>query len=224
MYLLIFFRSFIQYRVNIGSPEPKGLNLFNTVVMGCHNTGKSKFIHSLLRLQDDKEELHVVNTCSKIGDIYEYNETITDQLIPGISKAPASRARAINTGTVFILLFSVNDLESFIYADILRRDIVEKKGKDVPIMFVGMKSLQEPNTAFSGSYGLSLFADVVFDFPESYYFELSHSDEDVLTNIYNEIFLLKENYHASMKRQTNIIDMAINYLRKLVPGKSTICN
>ena len=67
---------------------------------------------------------------------------------------------------VFILIFSVRDLESFIFADVLRRDIIEKKGKDVPIMFVGLRSAHAPDNAFDGSHGFSLFADVVFDFAE----------------------------------------------------------
>ena len=154
----------------------------------------------------------------RMENIFEYRECITDQLIPGISKGPASRARAINTGNVFILLFSVNDLESFIFADILRRDIIQNKGKDVPIMFVGLKSPHAQDNAFKGSYGFSLFADVVFDFAESYYFELSLSDEDVLRNIYNEIILLQEDFHATIKRQSNFRTIATNFLRKFIPN------
>ena len=212
----------IQYGVKIGSSEAQGRNRFNIVVMGSSKIGKTKFIRSILKLEGAFGGPHGKDT--EIENMFEYRENITDQLIPGISSAPPPRGRAINTGNVFILIFSVSDLESFIFADILRRDIIEKKGKDVPIMFVGLKSAHARDNAFNGSHGFSLFADVVFDFEESYYFELSLSDEDVLRNIYNEIILLQDDFHATMKRQTNFRVIATNYLRKLVPDKNTICN
>ena len=186
----ILFRTLIQYGVNIGSSEANEADRFNIVVMGSTKIGKTKFIRSLQELVGAFDGPNDADT--RLENIFEYRENITDQLIPGISKVPAPRTRATHTGNVFILLFSVNDLESFIFADIVRRDIIEKKGKDVPIMFVGLKSARGANTDFRGSYGFSLFADVVFDFAESYYFELSLSDEDVLRNIYNEIILCKQ--------------------------------
>ena len=215
MYRFIFFRTLIQYGIKIGSSEAQRRDRYNIVVMGSSKIGKTKFISSILQLEESFDGQHGKD--KRMENIFEYKENITDQLIPGISSAPPPRGRAINTGNVFILIFSVSDLESFIFADILRRDIIEKKGKDIPIMFVGLKSAHTQDNAFDGSHGFSLFADVVFDFAESYYFELSLSDEDVLRNIHNEIILLQEDFHATMKRQTNFRNIATNYLRKLIP-------
>ena len=84
---------------------------------------KTKFIRSILQLEVAFDGIHGKDR--SIGNVFEYKENISEHLIH--APPPPHKDRAVNTGNIFILIFAISDLESFIFVDVLCRDRTEKK-------------------------------------------------------------------------------------------------
>ena len=216
---MIYCRTLIQYGVKTGDHETQKTGRFNIMVMGSSKVGKTKFIRELRQLEGGKPK----QIAERMGNVYEYREfTVEQDFLLGTS-APPLRTRAIATGDLFVLLFSLNNIESFNFVYNMRREIVDKKSNTIPIIFVGLKFGQ--CGICNESFALSQFADYVFYYPESCYFELSMSDEDVLRNLHDEILVQQENYHTIIRaRQAKLHITARNFWRKLVSVTNTLCN
>jgi small GTP-binding protein len=114
------------------------------VVMGAAQTGKSQIISQFLydkfseKYRQTIEELHRGEY--ELPDGSSLTLDILDT--SGAFEFPAMRALSISTGNAFILVFSLNDKESFEEVKRLREEILEKrKGSGpVPIVVVGNKT------------------------------------------------------------------------------------
>ena len=175
--------------------EPQG---FGVVVMGSSKVGKTTLIKGLLRLNDKNDN----NSEAKIDNLYEYREYMFEPSDTTQSSHPTLRSRAIATGDLFVLLFSVNDMQTFNFANELRDFIVERKGNDIPTLFVGIKDREgkKPRLTRSVSYEL---ADLVIscDFESSYH-EMSLTDESVLTKLHQEIL------HHQKRSKANVTQIS----------------
>lgn len=114
------------------------------VVMGAARTGKSQIISQFLydkfseKYRQTIEELHRGEYELPDGSSLTLDILDTSGAFP----FPAMRALSISTGNAFILVFSLDDKESFEEVKRLREEILEKrKGSGpVPIVVVGNKS------------------------------------------------------------------------------------
>ena len=214
MLFLYLFRNLIQYRIKMGTNQSS--DEFGVVVMGSTKVGKTSFIRHLLQRNDSVKEPE-----QKIDNLFEYREyTQTADGNHNRSHEPTLRSRAINSGNMFVLLFSVNDIETFDFVSDLRASIVEKKGQDVPIIFVGLKPERSPGVELKRSISFE-FADLVISFDlESKYMELSFCNEDELAAIHGEILGQQQGYYkqlleSGMRRRTSSFGRLIQRLQSI---------
>lgn len=111
------------------------------VVMGSARTGKSQIISQFLydkyttRYRQTIEELHRGEY--ELPDGSSLTLDILDT--SGAFSFPAMRALSITTGNAFILVYSVDDEESWNEVGRLRNQIIESRGPRVPIVIVANK-------------------------------------------------------------------------------------
>ena len=161
--------------------------------MGSSKVGKTSFVKKLLGINDSAKASE-----NKIDTIYEYREHRLEPDVISGSTEPPMRYRAIEKGQLFVVLFSVNDIETFNHASELRDSIVEKKGKDVPILFIGLKSEKSRMTR-SISFE---FADLVVSCDlECKYYDVALSDDTALETIHQEILSHQQKHYAHMSTQ-----------------------
>ena len=214
--LFLSFSNLIQYRIKMGTNQSS--DEFGVVVMGSTKVGKTSFIRRLLQMNDSVKEPE-----QKIDNLFEYREYTQKEdgnHNHNRSHEPILRSRAINSGNMFVLLFSVNDIETFDFASDLRASIVEKKGQDVPIIIVGLKPESIPGVGLKRSISFE-FADLVVSFDlESKYMELSFCNEDELAAIHGEILGQQQGYYkqlleSGMRRRTSSFGRLIQRLQSL---------
>ena len=194
-------RNLIQYRIKMGTNQSLKEDDFGVVVMGSTKVGKTTFINHLLQMNDN-----ITDPKKKIDTLFEYREyTRSKDDIYDRSQVPPLRSRAIEAGSLFVLLFSVNDIETFNFASDLRASIVEKKGEDVPVVFIGLKPGRTGGSGMTRSISYE-FADLVVSLDlDSKYMELSFSEEKELSAIHGEILKQQQNHYglAESKRMSN---------------------
>lgn len=178
---------------------------YGIVVMGSSKVGKSTFIKKLLCFNDSRYKL----SGKKIDNLFEYRE-YTDAF--HTDEVPKLRYRALETGNLFVMLFSVNDIDSFNFVNKLREQIVETKGNDVSIIFIGLTPEQTCSKQLSRSISFE-FADLVIscDF-ESKYFELLLSQESEFEKVYDEILRYQQNYYDIVKTRLNKRKSSISHI------------
>ncbi|XP_046664536.1 GTP-binding protein Di-Ras1-like [Homalodisca vitripennis] len=112
------------------------------VVMGAARVGKSSIISQFLydrflsRYRETVEELHRGEYELQDGACLTLDILDTS----GAYQFPAMRALSVNTAHAFILVYSVDDEETWQEVIKLRDQIVEQRGPMVPIVVVGNKS------------------------------------------------------------------------------------
>ncbi|XP_054276189.1 GTP-binding protein Rhes-like [Macrosteles quadrilineatus] len=112
------------------------------VVMGSARVGKSSIISQFLydrfltRYRETVEELHRGEYELQDGACLTLDILDTS----GAYQFPAMRALSVNTADAFILVYSVDDEDSWEEVKKLKDQIVERRGPMVPIVVVGNKS------------------------------------------------------------------------------------
>ena len=208
-FFFLSFRNLIQYRIKMGTEQRTKEDDFGIIVMGSTKVGKTTFVKHMLRINDN-----TTNATKRIDNLFEYREHTESS---DRSQQPALRSRAVEMGSLFVLIFSVNDLETFNFASDLRASIVAKKGEDVPVIVVGLK--QEHTRSISYE-----FADLVVSCDlESKYFELSFSNDKEISAIHSEILNQQQsNYRLTKSRgQNNGVGQTLKRLlstENMVPG------
>ena len=142
----------------------------------------------------------------KIDTIFEYREYHTHaQTKDGNgnrkrvkTEEPALRTRAINSGNMFVLLFSVNDMATFDFACDLRESIVEKRGEDITTLFVGLRPEFFLDTGIKRQISYEFAYLVVMSDQDSKYLELSLSNENEVTAVHGEIIGQQQSYYKQL--------------------------
>lgn len=199
----------IKYGRNQNKENQNEAKQFNVMVMGAGKIGKTRFIKSLLRCNDNDSQ-------QKVENIYEFrehcnflnrNEISPDELL--------RRERIISMGTLFILLYSVNDSDSFSYIEEFRYLIEEKKGKEVPIFCVGLRSDRSHKLKRAISFE---YADLVVSLDwENKYYELSLSEITSLDEVRNDIIKRQEEFDRQKANETETkLSQVIKTFRRLL--------
>ena len=116
----------------------------NIVVMGQTKVGKTSVIKNIIRHLERRGE-------GQTKSLYEYREK-TAGISPPAPVSNSFRKEAMNLGDVFVLVFAIDDPNSFDFVEMLKDELCQIKGYDVPIIVVGNKSdLRSMNDKSSGS-------------------------------------------------------------------------
>ena len=174
------------------------------MVMGAGKIGKTMFIKRLLHRNDNDSEQNVKN-------IYEFREHFNFLNRNKISPDELlRRERIISLGTLFILLYSVNDSDSFSYIEEFRYMIEEKKGKEVPIFCIGLRSDRSHKLKRAISFE---YADLVVSLDwENKYYELSLSEITGLDKVRNDIIKHREEFD---RQKANETETKLSQVRKI---------
>ena len=116
----------------------------NIVVMGKTKVDKTSVIKNIIRQLERRGE-------GQNKSIYEYRERTTRHSPPLPVSTPL-RKEAMNLGDVFVRVFAIDDPNSFDFIEMLKDELCQIKGYDVPIIVVGNKSdLRKKNDRSGGS-------------------------------------------------------------------------
>ncbi|CAO1309099.1 unnamed protein product [Diamesa hyperborea] len=181
-------------------------------MMGSAHTGKSQIISQFLyekfttRYRQTIEELH----CGEY-ELPDGNSLTLDILdTSGSFSFPAMRDLSISTGNAFILVYSVDDEESWEEVSKLREKIIEKRGVRIPIVVVGNKTdLHQDQRKISFEIAESI---VTLDW-ECGYVECSAKSNENIVDVFKELLV-----------QANIrynLSPAVRRRRQSLPSLST---
>lgn len=113
---------------------------YRLVLMGAASVGKTAIVHQFLYDHFPSEYLPTIE------ELYrgEYDVGTTGLVLDildtsGTYEFPAMRKLAVDTGDAFILVYAINDNESFEEVRRLKQLLLEHKQSDVPIVVVGNK-------------------------------------------------------------------------------------
>lgn len=113
---------------------------YRLVLMGAASVGKTAIVHQFLYDYFPSEYLPTIEELYR-GE-YDVGSTglVLDILdTSGTYEFPAMRKLAVDTGDAFILVYAINDNESFEEVRRLKQLLLEHKQSDVPIVVVGNK-------------------------------------------------------------------------------------
>ena len=141
----IIFRYLVKYLSrDIWDRELQSSEDINIVVMGKTKVGKTSVIKNIIRHLEQRGE-------DQNKSLYEYRERTTRHSPPLPVSTPLRR-EAMNLGDVFVLVFAIDDPNSFDFVEMLKDELCQIKGYDVPIIVVGNKSdLRKKNVKSGGS-------------------------------------------------------------------------
>ena len=133
-----------------------------------------------------------------IKNLFEYREqTGGFSVQTGLKHSPL-RSNAISKGDLFILLFRVQDVNSFCYVKEIRDSIVERRGASVPLLFIGISSDLSNNTTVRATY-----RDFISSVWESSYREITLKHYSCFVRLHQDIVLhkCKASTHRYQKNQ-----------------------
>ena len=105
------------------------------LVLGAKEVGKTSIVRRFIRLRFAEEyksastEQHFMKTDKVVVELMDANGFLL----------PSLKRMAIKTASAFALVYAVDNAESFEYVRALRDEIIDIKGKNVPIVVVGNK-------------------------------------------------------------------------------------
>lgn len=141
------------------------------VVMGAPKTGKTAIINQFLYNEiPPKYKRTVEDLYSEKFYVSGIQLTLDILDTSGSHEFPAMRDLHIQSADAFILVYDVNDKNTFTELEALRQQIIEKKGENVPIVVVGNKidlseDVREVNINF-------IYINYYLYYKHSYYFNL----------------------------------------------------
>ncbi|KAK7870932.1 hypothetical protein R5R35_012154 [Gryllus longicercus] len=167
------------------------------VLMGAARVGKSSIVAQFLydrfpaRYRETVEELHRGEY--ELPDGAALTLDILDT--SGAYQFPAMRALSISTGDAFVLVFAVDDADTWEEVRRLREQIVEARGCKVPIVVVGNKRDLPPEQRAVARELTETVA--IFDW-ECGYVECSAKDNDHIVEVFKELLVqAKVRYNLS---------------------------
>ena len=151
---------------------------FRVVVMGTAGVGKTSIINQYIKkefTENHKETVEELHHHNLIMDGSKLDIDILDT--SGSFQFPAMRKLAIATGDAFVLVYSVDNLESFEIVKQLREEIKEHKTKGkYSILVVGNKT----DLLDSDNSNQAVFESIVcMDWEESYFSTSAKGNENI---------------------------------------------
>lgn len=123
-----------------GRKVPESSVKHKIVVMGAPKTGKTAIINQFLYNEiPPKYKRTVEDLYSEKFYVSGIQLTLDILDTSGSHEFPAMRDLHIQSADAFILVYDVNDKNTFTELEALRQQIIEKKGENVPIVVVGNK-------------------------------------------------------------------------------------
>lgn len=178
---------------------------YRLVLMGAASVGKTAIVHQFLYDHFPTEYLPTIEELYR-GE-YDVGNTglVLDILdTSGSYEFPAMRKLAVDTGDAFILVYAINDNESFEEVGRLKQLLLEHKQSDVPIVVVGNKCDLEKQREVQKEV-----ADTIVGIDwENRFVECSAKENINIVRIFKEI-LLQANFPydlnpAVQKRRTSL--------------------
>lgn len=178
---------------------------YRLVLMGAAAVGKTAIVHQFLYDHFPSEYLPTIEELYR-GE-YDVGNTglVLDILdTSGSYEFPAMRKLAVDTGDAFILVYAINDNESFEEVGRLKQLILDHKQPDVPIVVVGNKCDLEKQREVQKEV-----ADTIVGIDwENRFVECSAKENINIVRIFKEI-LLQANFPydlnpAVQKRRTSL--------------------
>lgn len=178
---------------------------YRLVLMGAACVGKTAIVHQFLYDHFPTEYLPTIEELYR-GE-YDVGNTglVLDILdTSGSYEFPAMRKLAVDTGDAFILVYAINDNESFEEVGRLKQLLLEHKQSDVPIVVVGNKCDLEKQREVQKEV-----ADTIVGIDwENRFVECSAKENINIVRIFKEI-LLQANFPydlnpAVQKRRTSL--------------------
>lgn len=178
---------------------------YRLVLMGAASVGKTAIVHQFLYDHFPSEYLPTIEELYR-GE-YDVGNTglVLDILdTSGSYEFPAMRKLAVDTGDAFILVYAINDNESFEEVGRLKQLLLEHKQSDVPIVVVGNKCDLEKQREVQKEV-----ADTIVGIDwENRFVECSAKENINIVRIFKEI-LLQANFPydlnpAVQKRRTSL--------------------
>ena len=166
-------------------------------VLGSRKVGKTALVHQYL-FQTFREDYKPTIADMHYKDLGDLDIDILDT---GMSDCQTVRNIAIKRAHAFVLVYAVDDQESFEYIVEVRNQIVAEKGEDTPIVVVGNKIDKMGDRAVPRALAECLFA---IDY-ETPYREVCASDNCQVTKVFTDLF-----NHRSFK---NIVRRLVTKLK-----------
>ncbi|XP_035219114.1 ras-related protein Rap-1b-like [Stegodyphus dumicola] len=178
---------------------------YRLVLMGAACVGKTAIVHQFLYEHFPSEYLPTVEELYR-GE-YDVGNTglILDILdTSGTYEFPAMRKLAVDTGDAFILVYAINDDESFEEVRRLRQLLMDSKQSNVPIVVVGNKCDLEKQRVIQKEVADTI---VAIDW-ENRFVEASAKENINIVRIFKEL-LVQANFPydlnpAVQKRRTSL--------------------
>lgn len=190
----------------------KPRDLYRITIMGAARVGKTAIINQFLfdnfisKYKPTIEELHKVEYEIKACPL-----TLEILDTSGAYQFPAMRQLSIATSDGFILIFSVDNEDSFNEVKNIREQILENKKGDAPIVVVGNKTDVKKEERQVAKEMAEILVSIEW---ESAYIEVSAKFNQNIVNIFTELFL-----------QANIdysLSSAVEKRRKSLPAFSSL--
>uniref|UniRef100_T1JY33 GTP-binding protein Rhes n=1 Tax=Tetranychus urticae TaxID=32264 RepID=T1JY33_TETUR len=126
---------------SVGSSSHGDKDKYRLVVMGASKVGKTAIIKRFLYDAFPADHNPTVEELHKSEYEIKGIGTVAVEILDtsGTFSFPAMRRLAINSGSAFILVYAINDKESFDEVTSLREMIAKTKGNNVPIVIAGNK-------------------------------------------------------------------------------------
>lgn len=178
---------------------------YRLVVMGAARVGKSAIVHQFLYEMFPAEYIPTVEELYR-GE-YDVGNTglVLDILdTSGSFEFPAMRKLAVETGDAFILVYAINDEESFEEVGRLKEMLMDHKSGNAPIVVVGNKCDLENQRVVQKE-----LADTIVGIDwENRFVEASAKENINIVRIFQEILVMANFPYdlnpASQKRRTSL--------------------
>ncbi|XP_076338655.1 ras-related protein Rap-1b-like isoform X2 [Tachypleus tridentatus] len=174
--------------------KPSMKDQYRVVVMGSSRVGKTAIIKRFLDQIFPEEHVPTIEelytTEYKIGGVL-FKLNILDT--SGSYEFPAMRRLAISSSDAFLLVYSIENTESFEEVRRLRNSVLEARSSSVPIVVVGNKNDLEENRLIRKELAETI---VCIDW-EHGFVESSAKNNTNVTNIFRELF---SEYHLKCEK------------------------
>lgn len=163
--------------------ETVGSDKIRIMVLGSKHVGKTSIVRRFIRLKFAEEYRSAANEKHFI----ESDRTIVKLMEAENFLLPSHKKMAISTASAFVLVYAVDNAESFEYVRAMRDEIIAIRGANVPMVVVGNK-VDVPDREVH-----PVVADCVVTMDwECPHVEVSAKDVTTLNSIFQTLFFHKQ--------------------------------